>query len=555
MNQNRIAPTVAALALLWPAFAPGQTNREISGVVVNARSGQPVPGAAMTLRQSRDLKVVAQTSSDAEGHFAFPNLGDGKFGVIAVAKGYVPSAYQEHEPGVSTAIVTGESMVTTGLRFELPPLARIQGEVQEDSGDPVPNARVSLYRKDPNGTGAMARVRVGSADATGSFEFAGLGEGTYFACAVGSPWYARPMQPWRRPGAEEVSNRLRSTLDVAYPPTCYPETTEPAQAEAIRVNAGDVLPVTIIMHPEPAVHIVMQVPRPDQQHPFIPPQFATRIFGAEEQVQANSTFWVEGNGENADAPARMEITGLTAGQYEISVPRQNGEPGRHMSADLAPDHASLELAAANALPDVTGQVVTANGENLRPGSYIWLFPHHAGNANAAPVQADGTFTFPVFRAGEYDVRVVTPGTRIAIVSMAAKGGELSGHVLKVGNQPVKLAIVAAEAKATVNGIATRHGSPVSGVFIVMVPANPRSVSEQLQTNQSDSDGSFNFLRVAPGAYVVVAIEEGWKLDWARPEAIAPYLEKGVRVTVPADPREINLPLSVEAQPANPNPPR
>jgi hypothetical protein len=37
--------------------------------------------------------------------------------------------------------------------------------------------------------------------------------------------------------------------------------------------------------------------------------------------------------------------------------------------------------------------------------------------------------------------------------------------------------------------------------------------------------------VAPGEYTVVAIEDGWKLDWARPEVIAPYLPKGVSVKV------------------------
>src|SRR5579871_80806 len=223
------APAVATLILLWPAPAPAQAVREISGVVVNARGGEPVAGAELTLRQSRDGKVVAQTSSDAVGHFTFPGLGDGKFSLIATANRYVPSAFQEHEGGVSTAIVTGDSLNTTGLRFELAPEARISGEVQEDSGDPVTNARVSLYRKDPNGTGAMVRVRVGNTDAMGRFEFAGLRDGTYFACAFGSPWYAMPAQPWRRPGAEDRSSRRRSMLDVAYAPTCYPETTEPAQ--------------------------------------------------------------------------------------------------------------------------------------------------------------------------------------------------------------------------------------------------------------------------------------------------------------------------------------
>jgi hypothetical protein len=545
---------VLGLVLLWPECAPAQGGRAISGVVVNARTGGPVPGAELTLQRTADGKVVAQILSDAEGQFAFPNLADGKFALIAREKGYVPSAYQEHPPGVSTAIVTGESMVTTGLRFELAPHARITGAVQEDSGDPVPNARVSLYRRDAfSGTGIMVWAGVSNADAMGKFEFNRLSEGDYFACAFGMPWYAMQFRPWQGPSAEGASNRRRSTLDVAYVPTCYPDVIDPAGAEAIRVHPGDVLPLTITMHPAPAVHIVMEVPRPDEKHPFMPPQFATRIFGIEEQISAPAGFTQENNGEHPDGAGRMEITGLTAGQYDLTTQGQNGEASRQLRADVSLDHAVLDLTAASALPEVTGEVVSATGQSLQPGSYVLLRGHHAGYGVMARLQPDGTFTFPSQRPDEYDVSVMTgQGNRMAIASMASNGGQLSGHVLKVANQPVKLAIITGEAKATVSGIATSHGSPVSGVFILLVPADSRSASEQLQTNQSDLDGSFNFPHVPAGPYIVIAIEQGWKLDWANPQVVAPFLARGVKITVPADAREVNLPSGVEAQLANPN---
>lgn len=535
--------------LLLPACAPAQANREISGIVVNARSGEPVAGAELVLRQSRDGKVVAQQSSDAQGHFDFPNLVDGKFALIVTGKGYVPSAYQEHEPGVSTAIVTGESMATTGLRFELSPQARITGEVQEDSGDPVPRARVSLYRRNLDGTGTMARVRMTSADPMGRFDFTGLKEGTYFACAFGSPWYATQFRAGM--GQDNVSPRRRQTLDVAYPPTCYPEVTDPSQAEAIAVNAGDQLPLTIRMHPAPAMHISMEIPRLDEKHPFMVPQFSTRIFGIEEQIPSTSGMTGGGESDEGHSTSRLDIQGVPAGQYEVSVTGQNGEPSRQMSVDVSPDRLAMDLTTANPLAQLTGQIETSGGENPRQGSYVWLHPHIGSDNRNAPVKADGTFTFPSLRAGEYDVNVGTPqGARMTIASVAAKGGALSGHTVKVGNQPVQLAIVVGQAKATVNGIAMRHGSPAAGVFILLVPAGPHPVSEQLQTNQSDFDGTFDFYRVPAGAYTVVAIEEGWKLDWARPQVIAPYRPGGVNVTIRADATTVNLPNGVEVQPAN-----
>ena len=553
MMPIRMGVALASLALLWPASGPAQGSGEISGIVVNSRTGAPVVGAELALQRATDGKLAGQTLSDPAGHFVFPNLSDGKFALFARSKGYVPSAYQEHPPGVSTALVTGKSLVTTGLRFELAPLARIIGAVQEDSGDPVPNARVSLYRRDAfSSTGIMAMAGSSSADAMGKFEFARLPEGDYFACTFGTPWYARPFQPFQRPVEEVGGNQGRSALDVAYAPTCYPDVTDPEGAEAIRVRAGDVLNLAITVHPERAVHIVMEVPRPDEKHPFTPPQFAARVFGIEEQIQATSSFSQLNSGDHPEATGRMEITGLTAGRYDVTLVGVNGEKNRQMISDLSPDHPSLDFSVANPLPDVTGKVVTASGETLRPGSYITVRGHHAGYGVMTRLEPDGTFTLPSQRPDEYDVSVITEqGSRMAVANMAATGGQLSGHVLKVANRPVKLAIVVGEAKAAVNGIATLRGAAAPGVFILLVPGDSRSASEQLQTNQSDLDGSFNFPHVPAGTYTVVAIEQGWKLDWARPEVITPFLARGVKIAVPADTREINLRNGVEAQPANP----
>ena len=389
----RMGVAAARLALLWPAMVLAQGGSEISGVLVNSRTGAPVAGAEMILQETTDGKLAGQTVSDLEGRFAFQNLDEGKFALIARCKGYAPRAYQEHPPGVSTALVTGKSLVTTGLRFELAPLARIVGAVQEDSGDPVPNARVSLYRRDAfSGTGFMAMAGSSSADATGKFEFLRLQEGDYFACAIGSPWYVRPFQPSSRSGLPEWgSPPARPQLDVAYAPTCYPDVTDPGGAETIHVSAGDVVNLTITMHPEAAVHIVMEVPRPDEKHSLNPPQFATRIFGIEEQIQSFSTF---SNSEQPGAPAKLEIGGLTAGHYEVTILDANGQESRQLSADVSPDHPSVDLTAANPLPAVTGSAVTANGEILQSGLYVMLRGHHAGYGVIARLQSDGTFTFP-----------------------------------------------------------------------------------------------------------------------------------------------------------------
>ena len=60
----------------------------------------------------------------------------------------------------------------------------------------------------------------------------------------------------------------------------------------------------------------------------------------------------------------------------------------------------------------------------------------------------------------------------------------------------------------------------------------------MRRDQSDSDGSFGLRDAAPGQYTVVAIEDGWDLDWTRPEVIGRYLPGGIAVTVMESPDEV-----------------
>ena len=43
--------------------------------------------------------------------------------------------------------------------------------------------------------------------------------------------------------------------------------------------------------------------------------------------------------------------------------------------------------------------------------------------------------------------------------------------------------------------------------------------------------AFRSADAAPGQYTVVAIEDGWGMDWTRPEVIGRYLPGGIAVTV------------------------
>lgn len=68
-------------------------------------------------------------------------------------------------------------------------------------------------------------------------------------------------------------------------------------------------------------------------------------------------------------------------------------------------------------------------------------------------------------------------------------------------------------------------------MMVLVPNSRPDWQALMRRDQSDSDGSFSLRDVVPGEYTVIAIQDGWALDWTDPQVLARYLPAGISVTV------------------------
>jgi hypothetical protein len=64
-----------------------------------------------------------------------------------------------------------------------------------------------------------------------------------------------------------------------------------------------------------------------------------------------------------------------------------------------------------------------------------------------------------------------------------------------------------------------------------VPEDPVNNQVLFRRDQSDSDGTFTLAIVVPGRYTVLAIENGWELEWANPDALKKFMAQGEPVTV------------------------
>jgi hypothetical protein len=136
--------------------------------------------------------------------------------------------------------------------------------------------------------------------------------------------------------------------------------------------------------------------------------------------------------------------------------------------------------------------------------------------------------------GTYDVLIQPP--TVAVKSMSATGAKVNGRSVEItGGQDVQLKVVVSEGTGRVTGVALKDGKPLDGVMIVLVPEIPEHNLVLFRRDQSDSDGSFALPGVHPGKYTVVAIEDGWDVEWLTPGVLEKYLAGGevVRVTANA----------------------
>jgi hypothetical protein len=70
-------------------------------------------------------------------------------------------------------------------------------------------------------------------------------------------------------------------------------------------------------------------------------------------------------------------------------------------------------------------------------------------------------------------------------------------------------------------------------MVLLAPEDAKDNQILFRRDQSDSDGSFLLFNIIPGRYRLLAIDDGWEVDWADPNVLAAYLKKSIAVQVHA----------------------
>ena len=515
---------------------------KIAGTAVNAMTGAPLDGARISIADTKERNRVISAITQESGHFEFSELRAGKYSLQGAKRGYIPSAYEQHEQ-FSTAIVTGPEFATEHLILRLMPMAMITGHALDEFGEPVRNAQVSLFRED-HGGGMKRILRAGSStsDDRGFFDFNLLQPGIYYASVSAKPWYA--VHPSAAAEGGNTGQQVSPGLDVAYPTTYYGGATDADGAAAIELKGGDKTNIEVRLSPTQALHLVFRTPegQAEQGNSFNPPVLQKRVFDSVQQVQMEGVQQV--------APGVYEMTGVAPGHYAVRT--RNGASGQlGQSAEVELTHNGQELRASDgeALASIKVKVKMP-GQATLPKQYAVILQDPRGRGMAyREGDAKGQVSFEEVVPGKYAILVAAPTGRYSVVRTSSAAGDSSGHYVNVApGATLDLTAYLAGGVMRIEGVAQKNGKPIEGVMVALVPNDPESHREMFRRDQSDFDGTFSIPGVVPGTYTIVAVEDAWGFEWAQPGVLARYVQHGQEVIVGEQMRgTLHLPDPVEVQ--------
>ena len=511
----------------------------IAGTVVSKTDGRPLARARVLVQDVKKSQNMVSVITSEDGKFHFSGLPVGKYSLEGAKRGFIAGAYDQHDE-FSSAIVTGAGLDTESLVLRLAPAALISGVVLDEVGDPVRQATVIVYHDD-HSFGVSSIHEFGSAQTNdlGIYEVTPLLPGTYFLAVRAKPWYAIHWNS--RP--DRSAPAFDRSFDVAYPTTYYANVTDADSATPIPVRGGDHLQVDLHLTPVPAVSLIFHVAK-GTSGGFVMPRL--------EQPAFDGIVPVDGGTGLFTSTEVFELSGIPAGKYNVLLGAQGSGQGVQVNGvELSSGEQEIDSTAGELLSKVKISLQIPGEPALPPRLAVGLRAKRSVNTAWQLVSAKGEVEIEQVAAGSYEILVANSGKPYAISRSSAVGGEISGRRLSVKpGSACAVALTLVGGSETVQGTAKLASKPFAGAMVVLVPKNPENNRNFFRRDQSDLDGTFSLLNVIPGSYTIIAIEDGWDLDWSQPGVIAAYIKRGRTIEVGSQsgaPMSVEQPIEVQAK--------
>lgn len=451
---------------------------------VTTNSGLPIPGAALTVRESNSDVVVSRTVTDDNGNYVVSNLQPGNYAVTAAA-----DDFQLENSGV----IINSGQVST-VNFSLSPNpATITGTIiNEATGEPIVGAAIEVRILDLNGNQIAATF----SDTNGTYTIQNLAPGTY-TVVVSAPDFQ-------------------------------------TNSASVTLTAGETENVSIGLRPSPG----------GITGSIVNASTGTGISGAVVRVTDANGFLIVS--VLTDSEGNYQINGLAPGNYNVNASAESFQQGitgaivqpnitTVINIGLAENPGTISGTVTPAIAGASIQLFTADNifagstsatpqgafrfDNLKPGQYIL-------RASA-----------PNFSASVVGATVLANQTTIVIIDLQPNPASVSGQVISTAGEPISNAFVRVlDANETVigtgatdlggsyaignlppgtfsvvvtapdfsnatGGVSLSPGETVTGLDFQLQP-NPGALSGQVtDTNGNPIQGAAVIIRLSDGAFV------------------------------------------------------
>jgi hypothetical protein len=280
----------------------------------------------------------------------------------------------------------------------------------------------------------------------------------------------------------------------------------------------------------PSARLNIQKTDADPRHPFSA-GLMQRLFDTTEYIQT----------QNVWRDNMFSISGFAPGSYIVQLNTSAGEE-RNVEVSISGE-STLDADSFPPKPTakVAGTLEVAGYSGSLSKALIQLEQQSPRQVEQSVISADGSFEMQRVPPGNYEVKLFNlPETFLQSIA----GPSAAGRFLRVNGTDVAVKVLASKGAGKITGTVMQGESGYAGAMVVLVPENIKSDLSLFRRDQSDSDGTFTLTNVAPGKYMLVAIVDGWDLNWTNPEVLAPYLAEGQPVTVT---RGSKLDFKIEAK--------
>jgi hypothetical protein len=514
-------PLIAALLVFAGFQDPQAGTGAIEGIVTRAGSSQPIQGARVAIWGDKGPDF--QTTTDANGHYAFGGIPTGPFNMEVQAEGYLstpdPSTGKTIRFTISDGQLTRHDVTMTSA-------GALAGRVLDENREPLPGVAVEVLQLRLNSWGRPTWNPVAQVvtNDRGEYRVESLPPDEY---------YVRASR--RRASGPPDSGSIVDLAATYFPGTADARSAAPVQVrESAEVSAEFALAsvraysvtgrISLPDSPQPAPPVQLYVIPQDSKTP-LDPQVNAGI-PVKVSSEGTGTFQIRGllpggydlfgvalplvygtatpSGENGTAVVRFASTTRVPGRLGTIPFQIRDEDERDVLLSLDPG------------VEIKGRVTAANSARI-PQLSVSLHSRQEFLATLLSIQASveqnnesNSFTLAGVPAGKYDVEVHGIGNSdsLYLADVRANARSVMEEGLDVFARPMdSLEIVLGFDGGVIEG--TINAVQDSPVLVVLAPQAPRRQNGSLfktRIVENPISEGFRFTAVAPGSYSVFAFE-------------------------------------------------